>query len=54
MDPTANLKELRELYKSVLKDGSDNDTLNRMAELIEALDQWITNGGFLPNQWTKL
>jgi hypothetical protein len=23
----------------------------RLAELIEALDQWITGGGFLPERW---
>ena len=58
MDPNANLRELRELTAQFLKDWDEErtpDTLDvyRMAELVEALDEWITRGGFLPSDWRK-
>jgi hypothetical protein len=56
MDPNANLREIRELVKS---GNATNDAGNdigahdasRMVELVEALDEWITRGGFLPDRW---
>lgn len=56
MDPNANLTEQREIVARMLDetqespDGFANDAL-RLAELIQALDEWISNGGFLPIQW---
>ena len=60
MDPEANLKELRELTKMVAeadlndKDGLEAiaETAPRMAELFQALDEWLTKGGFLPKDWS--
>lgn len=31
-----------------------NARCQRYAELIEALDNWITGGGFLPEAWRKV
>lgn len=46
MDPTANLEEIRNMLLG------DKDTKTaRLSELINALDQWIAGGGFLPMQW---
>jgi hypothetical protein len=59
MDPNANLKEQLELAKNILEypAQSDMDTINgdaeRLAELVLALDEWISNGGFLPKRWQK-
>jgi hypothetical protein len=68
MDPDANLKEQRSLAREILArwdDCADDGTLtesqtialafkaNRLAELVEALDQWITAGGFLPAAWQR-
>ena len=58
MDPTANLKEQREIFKRILAGGefADQEFLDdavRLAELVEALDDWIMACGFLPGQWTK-
>lgn len=58
MDPDATLRELRELTGQFLKDWDEDktpDTLDvyRMAELFEALDEWTTNGGYLPAAWGK-
>lgn len=58
MDPNANLKEMLELAASIQEayededgNGIDQDDANRLAELVEALNGWIRNGGFLPSAW---
>jgi hypothetical protein len=45
MDPDAALAAMREAY---LK-----GDLERVAEYAVALDQWISNGGFLPKAWSN-
>lgn len=67
MDPNANLKEQRELVKQInaIQDACSEegkftrlqecelvDAGLRLAELVEALDNWIRNGGFKPTAWT--
>lgn len=55
MDPNANLAEQRRLVAHILsgkKLGYDADA-ERLAELVEALDEWITHGGFLPKEWKR-
>jgi len=54
VDPQANLLEQRRLVRRIL----DTDDLSskaglavRLAELVEALDEWISRGGFLPEAW---
>lgn len=46
MDPNATLQEIRELVGN----NGGND-VGRLVELIDALDEWLTNGGFLPSDW---
>lgn len=46
MDVDETLRELRELAKN-----SFQDDVERMGELVEALDGWITKGGYLPRRW---
>ena len=62
MDPTSNLREQLQIAKEFLKmsDQSDGGGIDfpetdvlRLAELVEALDGWIRNGGFLPAPWQK-
>lgn len=59
MDPTANLAELRRLIERFNKAQDIGEPLvdmtdaYRMAELIEALDEWISRGCYLPTQWTQ-
>jgi hypothetical protein len=43
MDPTATLAEIRERLK--------HDDVARILELFTSLDEWISKGGFLPEQW---
>lgn len=67
MDPNANLEEqlylssqMKKILDGVKHDGVMNaderaDLISkglRLTELIEALDHWITGGGFLPSRWT--
>jgi len=62
MDPDANLKEQRELIARINADDEASDETSprvmynpndarRLIELVQALDQWITGGGFLPAAW---
>lgn len=54
MDPDANLAEQRRIIARMLADGSESiDTGDavRLAELAQALDEWIAKGGFLPKAW---
>lgn len=56
MDPNACLEEIRELVSDIFADDKSNiDSLrrgDRLAELVEALDGWLSKGGFLPADWT--
>jgi len=51
MDPDAALAELRRLLRRGAEGDAVADVLPRIVELIEALDGWITRGGFLPAVW---
>lgn len=53
MDPNANLAEQRRIVANMV-DGhiTDEDAL-RLAELVIALDEWISKGGFLPSAWVR-
>ncbi len=61
MDPTQTLKEMTELADEirVLCESDDGD-LNQFVDAVESLtnyvtslDEWMRNGGFLPDQWNK-
>ena len=53
MDPNETLRRLRELSATPI-----NNNMKEFGELIdnlvfnfEALDEWLSKGGFLPNEW---
>lgn len=49
MDPDAALAEIREiLSRRDMHEGLDAE---RLADLIDGLDTWISRGGFLPRNW---
>lgn len=56
MNPNATLTELRRLADIVglgsRRDGCDDDE-QRMAELFESLDEWLSKGGALPDAWRR-
>lgn len=55
MDPNATLEELRNLASLAAdQHGGDPDAdylAARMAELFQALDEWLSKGGFAPAAW---
>jgi hypothetical protein len=59
MDPNANLAEQLVLAKKLLDSDDDStdcqfcDSAERLAELVQALNEWIRNGGFLPEVWKQ-
>ena len=60
MDPNANLEEQLRLARQFIERADrgraerfhSGDTL-RLAELVQALDEWIVKGGFLPARWQR-
>jgi hypothetical protein len=57
MDPDANLAELRRIAARVLAAPSieeiDCADAERIADLVDALDGWLSRGGFLPDAWKR-
>lgn len=59
MDPNVTLQELRALIseRAQVDDAEGTGKRERLAEAIierfEALDQWLTKGGFAPNDWLR-
>ncbi len=57
MDPNANLKEQLAIAKRILatKVGEEIDAseADRLAELVEALDEWLVSCGALPQRWQE-
>lgn len=52
MDPDSILEELRELSDEALSGGSDPEYLaDQLAEKIQELDEWLSEGGRLPEEW---
>ena len=52
MDPDANLAELRTLVAANIDREFVSDHVTaRVMELADALDTWISQGGFLPRDW---
>jgi hypothetical protein len=55
MDPDAALAQIRELIADQQTHNELNDTdTDRLVELIDSLDEWMTKGGFLPTEWSAL
>jgi hypothetical protein len=61
MDPTANLEEQLRIANALVDGDHDHSDphemiadANRLAELVIALDGWITNGGFFPDSWAAV
>ncbi len=54
MDPDANLAEQRRLLRKFRMRGRlTAGEASRLAELADALDEWISKGGFLPAAWNR-
>ena len=56
MDPNETLRCLRALSKQIIKENENEempDNGMHMANIFQALDEWIVKGGFLPQDWQK-
>jgi hypothetical protein len=57
IDPNANLKEQRELAWCMLEElergRHEIPDVYRLCELVQAMDHWLSGGGFLPTAWEK-
>jgi hypothetical protein len=51
MDPDVTLTRMLELAGGIERGDLWPDEAAELAELIQALDQWIRRGGFLPAPW---
>ena len=57
MDPNASLEAMRDALGAMTQAQQDNDSLSydeaayTVAEHAQALDDWLTRGGFLPEAW---
>lgn len=59
MDPNACLARIRALLPLMfVEDGEDyrpdQDTVTELAQHVEALDGWLSKGGFLPSAWRAI
>jgi hypothetical protein len=53
MDPNANLEEQRQIAGRFEKAQAVPGDGERLAELVDALDDWLCGGGFLPTAWER-
>lgn len=54
MDPNEALENLRAFIGLVLDVGRYTaETVEAGAEAAQALDTWMSNGGFLPEEWAR-
>lgn len=53
MDPDANLREQLEISKRITMGREEEGDSDRLAELVQSLNRWITDGGFLPKAWQQ-
>lgn len=54
MDPNATLAEIRKrltVLDGCMRKGERSMLAGELAELVEALDGWLSRGGFLPTAW---
>ena len=52
MDPNETLRKIRELCKKILEQEHTFQDVWDLAEHTEAMDSWISKGGFLPKEWS--
>lgn len=54
MDPDVALAEILEQCADILADDHHSATTMRLAEQVDALNEWLTvRGGFLPKAWER-
>jgi hypothetical protein len=51
MDPDTTLEALRRLMEDIHE--GDEDILDSIVEHFQALDEWLSDGGLLPEDWDR-
>jgi hypothetical protein len=52
MDPDTALNQIRGIIAKADRDGLAPADMIALMDLIEGLDNWLSKGGFLPDEWT--
>jgi hypothetical protein len=53
MDPDENLRRALAIARAAVNVEDADPTLVELSELVLALDDWISAGGFLPSRWSR-
>ncbi len=56
VDPNQTLEEIRALVEAIQADDAADDLpekADELATLVQALDEWLSNRGFLPAAWEE-
>lgn len=53
MDPNVTLNELRRACEEYWEYGPTDHAVCKLVEGFDALDAWLTRGGFLPTAWER-
>lgn len=51
MDPNVALREIRLLIRQHRLIGLNDNGFGQLVDRFEALDGWLSKGGFLPDEW---
>lgn len=51
MDPNATLARIRMIAHTIESVGSCEEDAQELVEAVQALDAWLTRGGYLPTPW---
>lgn len=51
MDPNVALREIRLLIRQHRLIGLNDNGFGQLVDRFEALDGWLSKGGFLPEEW---
>lgn len=54
MDPNTALEEIRASLATYRLVGSADEVVKSLVEHFEALDEWLSRGGFLPRAWSRV
>lgn len=53
MDPNATLAEIRAIVTRFQTE-SDYESMDELVEYVQAMDEWLSRGGFEPEAWRSV
>lgn len=51
MDPNVTLQRIRKILADYARESEEHELANELVDRIDALDNWLTCGGYLPSDW---